>query len=172
MIKTFTATCFLLLTFLYSPSAIASDLTALEGKSPEFIKYHKLGLRYVQFVDAVSSLDEGSIREQISILFAGRFSKVENGKELLSADYPSQEALLRQLMEAKESFGKWKLREKSFRFVPSPETKMTVVYFVGDSMAGHSFNTSAFLTFDIEDKITEISEAFAPFAGGVPSAEK
>ncbi|MBY0461889.1 MAG: hypothetical protein K2Q34_01750 [Alphaproteobacteria bacterium] len=134
-------------------------------KSPEFIKYYGLGLRYVKFVDAVSSLEEDAIRGQISTLFAEKISKVENGNELLSTAYPSQEALLRQLMGAKESFGKWKLREKSFRFAPSPETRMTVVYFIGDSETGHSFNTSAFLTFDIEDKITKISEAFAPLSG-------
>ncbi|MBY0281392.1 MAG: hypothetical protein K2W94_04460 [Alphaproteobacteria bacterium] len=165
MIKTFTVRLLLLFTILYSLPVTASDDPILEGKSPEFVKYYNLGLRYVRFVDQVSSLDEADIKDQISILFAERISKIENGGELLSADYPSQQALLMQLMNAKTSFGKWKLREKSFRFIPSAEIRTTVVYFVGGSENGLSFNTSATLVFDIDDRITEISEAFAPFVG-------
>ncbi len=181
MIKIFTATCFLLLTVI-NLTCTAADDEVISGhiggsvpssiKTPGFIRYHKLGLRYLEFMNDVSTLNEEDIRSGISTLFADEFLKICNTKDLLSKDCSAPEALLRQFMDVRRTLGTWKFREESFICMPSPEVRTTIVHFIFDTFdinGGRSFNTMAFLEFDADEKISKITETFAPIPAIIPA---
>ena len=135
----------------------------LENKSPEFIKYHSLGQRYVQHVNDASTLDDESLKSEISTLYADSLSKIGNDANMLSSDISAQEALFNQLIKARapEIFGNWHLVKESYLIVPAPEAKIVTVHFTGVKGDGGKFNVMAMLTFNNEDKITKIIETFS-----------